>query len=627
LGKVLTPGEWYDLLPRKDYADYLMAARDRLTKQEAATTRQVKAVYTRVAKRLRAQIQDVTPGTLRAGHMTALAKKLELAADELNKGILDAVYAGIRLAVKEATDGAEQVALDVTKDVFDTAAVRAMFAAINEQAVLAVLARTRHDGLKVSDRIWRTSQSARAALTRIVEDAVAQGMNSRVLARYVQQYMQPGVWTSLKDETRQRLGVPRNISMEAMRLAVTELHHAFHEGALQSYRATPSYEGVYWRLSNSHPKPDICDTYATHGGNGFWKEGDEPSKPHPWCRCTVVPRLEDTDQFVRRLRQWADNPQSQPDIEAWYNGLPRQFLRRPGRLDRTVQVSIPGLLEQQRPSVPKYVQDALDRMARGTSTLADVLEVGRILRQEVDRRISDIKSRVEAILQQKNKLAAEIYKANRRRDQEAVQKLMAEFDRLSTEFKAELGKLQNAAEIVRDVLDPVRRMNDDTEIAVLVVSDEEAVQRIKGQLRYLPKDWVDAFRGRQIFAKMSTERSYYQRGGMAETISLRSSASPSVTLHELTHRCEAWVPKLLQMEQAFYEYRTAGEPLKWLGPGYDPTEVTRFDRFTEPYMGKDYGGRAYELMSMGLEMVFYGLYEPERDPEYVAWVLGVLATA
>ncbi|WP_051344091.1 hypothetical protein [Alicyclobacillus herbarius] len=65
--KVISEREWYDLLPDKDYADYLMAARDRLAKQEAATVRQVKAVYTRVAKQLRAEIQQVTPGTLRRG--------------------------------------------------------------------------------------------------------------------------------------------------------------------------------------------------------------------------------------------------------------------------------------------------------------------------------------------------------------------------------------------------------------------------------------------------------------------------------------------------------------------------------------------------------------------------------
>ncbi|WP_067936381.1 hypothetical protein [Alicyclobacillus kakegawensis] len=331
MSKVISEREWYDLLPDRDYADSLMATRNRLAKQEVATVRQVKAVYTRVAKQLRAEIQQVTPGTLRAGHLTALAKKLEQAADTLNKDLLSAIYSGIKLAAQDATDGAEQVALDVLKDVFDTASVRAMFASINEQAVLAVLSRTRNDGLKVSDRIWRTSQSARNALTKMVEDAVTRGLNSRVLARQVQQYLQPGVWTAFKDETRRNLKVPRDVSMEAMRLAVTELHHAFHEGAVQSYRATPSYEGVYWRLSSNHPHTDICDTYATHDGNGFWKEGDEPSKPHPWCRCVIVPRLEDTAQFVQRLRQWTQDPQSQPDIEAWYTGLPRQFLRRPSQ--------------------------------------------------------------------------------------------------------------------------------------------------------------------------------------------------------------------------------------------------------------------------------------------------------
>ncbi|WP_051344090.1 hypothetical protein [Alicyclobacillus herbarius] len=522
---------------------------------------------------------------------------------------MSAIYSGIKLAAQDATDGAEQVALDVLKDVFDQASIKAMFASINEQAVLAVLSRTRNDGLKVSDRIWRTSQNARNALTKMVEDAVTRGLNSRVLGRQVQQYLQPGVWTAFKDETRRSLKVSRDISMEAMRLAVTELHHAFHEGAVQSYRATPSYEGVYWRLSSNHPHTDICDTYAPHDGNGFWKEGDEPSKPHPWCRCVIVPRLEDTDQFVQRLRQWVDNPQSQPDIESWYNGLPRSFLRRPSR---TVQIPIPGLHEGR--NVPQYVRDVENRLARGARTLDDVLEIGDILRGELDRRIGELKRELLRTVKRRSQIAEQLDKNRMQGITADKQRLLDEYRQVEQRRRKAMEKLLDRPNLVRDILDPVRKMNDDTEIAVLVISDDEAVQRLKGQLRYLPKDWVDAFRGRQIFAKMSTERSYYQQGGMAETISLRSSASPSVTLHELTYRCEAWVPKLVQMEQAFYEYRTAGEPLKWLGPRYDPNEMTRFDRFTDSYMGKDYDGRFFELMSMGMEWCSTDCTNPSAIP-------------
>ena len=42
---------------------------------------------------------------------------------------------------------------------------------------------------------------------------------------------------------------------------------------------------------------------------------------------------------------------------------------------------------------------------------------------------------------------------------------------------------------------------------------------------------------------------------------------------------------------------------------YDPTEMTRKDQFINPYIGKDYNGSAYELVSMGFE---YALTDYEK---------------
>lgn len=37
------------------------------------------------------------------------------------------------------------------------------------------------------------------------------------------------------------------------------------------------------------------------------------------CLCYVAPVLKDTDEFVRELIEWRDNPDLHPDIEKWYN--------------------------------------------------------------------------------------------------------------------------------------------------------------------------------------------------------------------------------------------------------------------------------------------------------------------
>jgi hypothetical protein len=312
----------------KEFAEYMKQARKRLDEGEIATTREIKKIYNRVAKQIAEEIKKATPGTLRYAHLEHLHRTLNVAAEQLNKNVLKAITKGIHVAARAATGAAQRTFSEMEQDLWRRAEIAQMFSTINERAVMALLARTGPDGLKLSDRVWRTSQKARDALKVIVEDGVTRGLDARKMARQAQQYLQPGVWTPLKEETRKRLGVPKDVSMEAMRLAVTEINNAFHEGTRMAWNAVPSVQGYYWRLSHTHEIIDICDDYAAYNGDGFWSKDRVPTKPHPWCRCYIVPAVEDTDVFVERLQDWLYDPELQPDIEEWYNDV-REFLPRP----------------------------------------------------------------------------------------------------------------------------------------------------------------------------------------------------------------------------------------------------------------------------------------------------------
>lgn len=309
-----------------DYAEYLKRARERFEREEVVTVRQVREVYKRAARRIRDAVGAVTLGTLREHHMLALAKALEEQAEALRGQLNGVLRSGIQLAVDLAVEPAERITLETAGEVLDRAGIRAMFQNINQRAVTALLSRTRGDGLRLSDRIWRVSRSWQRATSRVIEDMVAQGLNSREAARYIDRYLQPQTHTVLKTETRRRLGVPRDVSMEAMRLAVTEMNNAFHEGTILAGRATPSYQGIHWRLSHAHVVPDICDKLAE--GSPYPK-GQEPEKPHPWCRCVAIQVHEDTQAFMQRLREWVNNPESQPDLERWYNEYAKPFFSGP----------------------------------------------------------------------------------------------------------------------------------------------------------------------------------------------------------------------------------------------------------------------------------------------------------
>lgn len=169
-------------------------------------------------------------------------------------------------------------------------------------------------------------------------------------------------------------------------------------------------------------------------------------------------------------------------------------------------------------------------------------------------------------------------------------------------------------------------------------SNAKMKEMIDTATELLPSDWVDNSINNQfqIWA-MKTQRGFYQHGkrrvikGVPTYVgNLRarvgSPTAEATVLHEFGHRIEYTTPGVTDLEQEFYRRRTKGESLKWMGSGYKKSERTRRDDFTDEYMGKDYGRDAWEILSMGLEGVFYGNFELyEKDQDYFDFILGLLA--
>jgi hypothetical protein len=98
-------------------------------------------------------------------------------------------------------------------------------------------------------------------------------------------------------------------------------------------------------------------------------------------------------------------------------------------------------------------------------------------------------------------------------------------------------------------------------------------------------------------------------------------------LHELGHAAEERVSGIRSLEKDFYDRRTHGEKLERLGEGYESDEETRPDKFQDRYMGKEYNRDAFELLSMGLETIFYNKYGgPMKDKDFTNFIFGLLAT-
>lgn len=101
----------------------------------------------------------------------------------------------------------------------------------------------------------------------------------------------------------------------ANRIAQTELHRAYTDQVAAEIMADDGIQYVEFRMSQTHPRLDICDLFAKmdkYGlGPGVYPKALAPKPPlHPFCRCRTSPRaLVEGNQRLRPAaeRNFLDN--------------------------------------------------------------------------------------------------------------------------------------------------------------------------------------------------------------------------------------------------------------------------------------------------------------------------------
>lgn len=139
-----------------------------------------------------------------------------------------------------------------------------------------------------------------------------------------------------------------------------------------------------------------------------------------------------------------------------------------------------------------------------------------------------------------------------------------------------------------------------------------------------PTAWIRESVAKGKLSPIKVDRGYYNGWQIAISGDYYSGQFETA-IHELGHRFEdVKKSSIVAQETEFYKKRTAGESLEWLGRGYGRDEKTRRDQFLHSYMGKDYGGSAYELVSMGFEYAYTDPVQLAKDPDMQQWILGML---
>ena len=138
----------------------------------------------------------------------------------------------------------------------------------------------------LSRLVYKNRDLALGVVNKRINLALLRGQSAQEAARDIARLIRPDV--------------PGGISYAAMRLARTEINNAFHYESIRATREMPWVTGYKWHTSNSHPEPDICNTYANKPP---FRKTEVPAKPHPHCLCYITPETVDPETFDRNLRK------------------------------------------------------------------------------------------------------------------------------------------------------------------------------------------------------------------------------------------------------------------------------------------------------------------------------------
>lgn len=167
------------------------------------------------------------------------------------------------------------------------------------------------------------------------------------------------------------------------------------------------------------------------------------------------------------------------------------------------------------------------------------------------------------------------------------------------------------------------------------IKRSKAVRSVEEVAPYIPKRWVKDINDTSLNKRnrgVKIEFDKNRRGEFGD-FEIRTDGA-NCSLHELMHAVEASSPRVSEFEKVFYRYRTKGEPTVRLkdvaGKGYKASEVTRPDKFYHPYVGKTYGGRYHEILTMAYADTMFARGSANfasLDPELQAWLWSTIILA
>ena len=160
------------------------------------------------------------------------------------------------------------------------------------------------NGLNLSSKLWNQSKNYKEALEATISTAIEKGMSAVTLSKRLSKYLND--WTSLQADYQERYGKATNIydcEYRSLRLARNEISMAYRSAEQARWQQFDFILGYKIKLSDSHPRYDICDDLAGDYPKDFKFRGW-----HPNCLCYTVPIVMSEDEY------WSDNRENSPNM-------------------------------------------------------------------------------------------------------------------------------------------------------------------------------------------------------------------------------------------------------------------------------------------------------------------------
>jgi len=308
---------------------------------------------------------------------------------------------------------------------------------------------------------------------------------------------------------------------------------------------------------------------------------------------------------------------------------------------------------------PGHIADRIARYKVGDVKVAKIVEVGGANRAEAARLEADRARAARALADANGRLGSLERDAGPRpspKKRAALEQARAEVAKLENERNRARGQLEGHRIRERSDIADLLAVDNPTRVearyaTVLDVDgnrldppDPENRRRVSEATGFLGKvlakgdsDTLSAAIGQA--PPGGDQRAHYSNS--FNYINIKRDEDVSVVVHEYGHaidnRVKAGGESVNERSQEFLAHRVGNEtPVKladkFPAVGYAPSEYGRKDKFDRAfderaahYVGKDYGPRSTEIVSMGVEKLYNDpVAFAEKDPEYCKFILGIL---